>query len=135
MDLPDIPYTPQSPEASDITVLRLELFFYIWRYFDFVMHNIFFLMVTFLFLARPVPPLPTGVSPHGYTPGTHRTNLASMSSLTPTREKGHIPRPHHRPVTALVMKFVFPLPGRRGSPALLSTVDVSSATRRGATMQ
>ena len=28
-DLPDIPDTPQSPSVSDITVLRLVLFFYI----------------------------------------------------------------------------------------------------------
>ena len=28
-DLPDIPDTPQSPSVSDITVLRLVLFFFI----------------------------------------------------------------------------------------------------------
>ena len=50
MELPDIPDTPASPAASDITVLRLVLFFFIFAgILLFFMHNIFFLMVTFFY--------------------------------------------------------------------------------------
>lgn len=46
-DLPDIPDTPASPSISDITLHRL-VFLYICKYFlDFIMHNIFMLLMIF----------------------------------------------------------------------------------------
>ena len=48
MELPDIPDTPQSPTVSDVTVLRLVLF-YIGIILSFLDYEVFFLMVTFYF--------------------------------------------------------------------------------------
>ena len=48
---------------------------------------------------------------------------------TRTREKGLFQQPLHQRATKASTKFVFPLPGGKGSPAPRCSVDVSYAMR------
>ena len=112
MELPDIPDTPQSPTVSDITVLRLVLF-YIGIILSFLDYEVFFLMVTFYFLyflARRVPPT-TGVSHLRCIQVTALMSCLKTSTRIRLRERVLIVTLHHPPVTGQTMICAFPLPG------------------------
>ena len=126
MELPDIPDTPQSPTVSDITVLRLVLF-YIGIILSFLDYEVFFLMVTFYFfyfLARRVPPT-TGVSHLRCIQVTALMSCLKTSTRIRLRERGPYsntpPPPCDRPDHDLCVP---PAWGERipGSPVLCRCV-------------
>lgn len=136
MELPDIPDTPQSPTVSDITVLRLVLF-YIGIILSFLDYEVFFLMVTFYFLyflARRVPPT-TGVSHLRCIQVTALMSCLKTSTRIRLRERVLIVTLHHPPVTGQTMICAFPLPGGIGSLALLCCADVCYVMRTPASKQ
>ena len=86
LEIPDIPDTPQSPTMSDITVLRLVLFFYILVIF--FMHNIFFSYANFFLFFSTLSSPVRSESPWLYSGGYTSDDLSEYEYGDPYEGEG-----------------------------------------------